>query len=118
MRPLLFLFLGLHSAVAFQGPSVHSFSKPYTVKNNVAAVSRWRTTSVDVDESDNYEDVEKIKGGLTKEFFSIGVPAFIQLAAEPLAALVDTVRFHQFIVWSRQTLSRITQLSCRLILDV
>ncbi len=36
------------------------------------------------------EDLKSIKAGLTKEFFSIGVPAFIQLAAEPLAALVDT----------------------------
>jgi Na+-driven multidrug efflux pump len=35
-------------------------------------------------------DINEIKLGLTKEFFSIGLPAFIQLAAEPLAALVDT----------------------------
>lgn len=47
-----------------------------------------RTTAAAI-ESDE-EDLKKIKAGLTKEFFSIGVPAFIQLAAEPLAALVDT----------------------------
>ncbi|KAG7364417.1 MATE efflux family protein [Nitzschia inconspicua] len=35
-------------------------------------------------------DVSILKRKLTKEFFSIGFPAFIQLAAEPLAALVDT----------------------------
>lgn len=47
-----------------------------------------------VDSSDGHSDdnIVKIKWGLTKEFFSIGFPAFIQLAAEPLAALVDTVR--------------------------
>lgn len=31
-----------------------------------------------------------LKGKLNKEFLSIAVPAFIQLAAEPLAGLVDT----------------------------
>jgi len=31
-----------------------------------------------------------IKSKLSREFFGIGVPAFVQLAAEPLAALVDT----------------------------
>lgn len=35
-------------------------------------------------------DVKSLKRKLTKEFVSIGAPAFIQLAAEPLAALVDT----------------------------
>ena len=43
---------------------------------------------------DNYDDVESIlkkqKRKLTLEFFSIGIPAFFQLAAEPLAGLVDT----------------------------
>jgi putative MATE family efflux protein len=38
----------------------------------------------------NEQNLSKIKKKLTLEFFSIGVPAFIQLAAEPLAALVDT----------------------------
>lgn len=47
-----------------------------------------RTTSAVID--DGGEDLKAIKAGLTKEFFSIGLPAFVQLAAEPLAALVDT----------------------------
>lgn len=44
--------------------------------------------------ADSEEEEEQIitnqKKKLTKEFFSIAVPAFIQLAAEPLAGLVDT----------------------------
>jgi len=36
------------------------------------------------------QDLKGIKNKLTREFLSIGFPAFIQLAAEPLAALVDT----------------------------
>jgi hypothetical protein len=41
-----------------------------------------------------YEDEEEesriLNKKLTREFFSIGIPAFVQLAAEPLASLVDT----------------------------
>eukprot|EP00804_Cyclotella_cryptica_P025173 CCRYP_016972-RB/>CCRYP_016972-RB protein AED:0.10 eAED:0.10 QI:86/1/1/1/1/1/6/81/568 len=33
---------------------------------------------------------DKQKNNLTREFFTIAVPAFVQLAAEPLAGLVDT----------------------------
>ena len=42
------------------------------------------------DDHDHGDDVNlpKLKMKLTREFFSIGFPAFIQLAAEPLAALV------------------------------
>ena len=36
------------------------------------------------------EQVQNLKGKLTKEFLTIGAPAFVQLAAEPLASLVDT----------------------------
>eukprot|EP00581_Thalassiosira_minuscula_P020143 CAMPEP_0183719194 /NCGR_PEP_ID=MMETSP0737-20130205/12250_1 /TAXON_ID=385413 /ORGANISM="Thalassiosira miniscula, Strain CCMP1093" /LENGTH=620 /DNA_ID=CAMNT_0025948905 /DNA_START=50 /DNA_END=1912 /DNA_ORIENTATION=+ len=36
------------------------------------------------------EEVTKQKTKLTREFFSIAIPAFVQLAAEPLAGLVDT----------------------------
>ena len=38
----------------------------------------------------NDEEVKHQKTKLTREFFSIALPAFIQLAAEPLAGLVDT----------------------------
>lgn len=33
---------------------------------------------------------KKQKNNLTREFFTIAIPAFVQLAAEPLAGLVDT----------------------------
>lgn len=40
--------------------------------------------------SDNDIESQKQKNKLTREFFTIAVPAFFQLAAEPLAGLVDT----------------------------
>ena len=42
------------------------------------------------DDDINDEEVKQQKKKLTREFFSIALPAFIQLAAEPLAGLVDT----------------------------
>lgn len=36
------------------------------------------------------DEIKATKSKLTKDFFSIALPAFIQLAAEPLASLVDT----------------------------
>ncbi len=52
----------------------------------------WMTTSSSSNALDNSDendaDLPKLKNKLTREFFSIGFPAFIQLAAEPLAALV------------------------------
>jgi len=41
------------------------------------------------DDADDAE-IKKVKSKLTREFFTIACPAFIQLAAEPLASLVDT----------------------------
>jgi len=63
-----------------------------------SSISRlWMTsaTSSNVPSSDNNDNegddnLPKLKNKLTREFFSIGFPAFIQLTAEPLAALVDT----------------------------
>ena len=50
-----------------------------------------KTTSNVVSSNDKgVGNLPKLKKKLTREFFSIGFPAFIQLAAEPLAALVDT----------------------------
>lgn len=43
------------------------------------------------DDDINDEEVKQQKKKLTREFFGIALPAFIQLAAEPLAGLVDTV---------------------------
>jgi len=50
-------------------------------------------TSSNVLDSNNKgdENLPKLKNKLTREFFSIGFPAFIQLAAEPLAALVVSI---------------------------
>ena len=44
------------------------------------------------DQNDNDTNISllTLKRKLTKEFLSIGFPAFVQLAAEPLASLVDT----------------------------
>ncbi|CAJ1930502.1 unnamed protein product [Cylindrotheca closterium] len=91
MRPLLLLLLSFHSSLAFQGNYVNSLRSPYLVRNK-GSIHHWRTTAVDVTEGqpDDNEDIGSLKKGLTKEFFSIGIPAFVQLAAEPLAALVDT----------------------------
>jgi hypothetical protein len=76
----------------------------------------WMTTettsnvvsSNDDDDDDNNNNnnkggvgnLPKLKKKLTREFFSIGFPAFIQLAAEPLAALVDTAYLGRFFVFS------------------
>ena len=50
----------------------------------------FSTASNNNDDDINDEEVKQQKKQLTKEFFSIALPAFIQLAAEPLAGLVDT----------------------------
>jgi hypothetical protein len=49
------------------------------------------STSATIDDGNNHGiQIKETKSKLNKEFFSIAVPAFIQLAAEPLASLVDT----------------------------
>ena len=47
-------------------------------------------TADDDNSNDNETIIQSQKRKLTREFFSIGIPAFVQLAAEPLAGLVDT----------------------------
>ena len=47
-------------------------------------------TATVISESSNDIIIEEKKKQVTKDFLAIGVPAFIQLAAEPLASLVDT----------------------------
>lgn len=71
----------LCSATAFQSYTRMPMTRPRHYRHILRT-----TAAIPSDE----EDLKAIKVGLTKEFFSIGVPAFIQLAAEPLAALVDT----------------------------
>lgn len=41
-------------------------------------------------DDETVEHVAKLKRNLSKEFLAIGIPALVQLAAEPLASLVDT----------------------------
>jgi len=53
------------------------------------------STSGDRDDR-NDVNLPKLKKKLTQEFFSIGFPAFIQLAAEPLAALVVCRHFRMY----------------------
>ena len=91
MRLLLFLFLSPHSSVGFQGRFAHSLAKQCKLRTK-DSFPHLKTATVDVSggQSGNNEDIGSIKKQLTKEFFSIGIPAFVQLAAEPLAALVDT----------------------------
>ena len=56
-----------------------------------AITSRHAASSTTAEEeSEEDEQVHNLKGKLTKEFLKIGAPAFVQLAAEPLASLVDT----------------------------
>ncbi len=70
-----------------------SHTSTRSIGNKINHDSRlWMTSSDSLDALDNSDDVDadlpKLKKKLTREFFSIGFPAFIQLAAEPLAALV------------------------------
>ena len=76
------------SALSIRGGGIHNTKKsPFRLftQNNDQSSS---------DADNNNEDTEAIiktqKRKLTREFFSIGIPAFVQLAAEPLAGLVDT----------------------------
>lgn len=55
--------------------------------------SSTANTEIDLDATDvKYSDskISKLKRKLSKEFLTIGGPAFCQLAAEPIASLVDT----------------------------
>lgn len=71
---------------------VNGLSAPLASAKNMRGFSRRTTTqlqtSADASTVEGDDNVPKLKNKLTSEFFSIGFPAFIQLAAEPLAALV------------------------------
>lgn len=73
---------------------VNGLSAPLASTKNVGGFSRPTTTqlqtSADASTVEGDDNLPQLKNKLTREFFSIGFPAFIQLAAEPLAALVDT----------------------------
>ena len=64
---------------------------PYQVSKGRSSAALWTATPVIANnEGESDESIHHAKRKLTTEFISIGLPAFIQLAAEPLAALVDT----------------------------
>lgn len=95
MEKFIFLLASISIASAFQGSpgsrrhviNAHLIG-PTIRKSFHRETVPLLTTATAVEAGD--EDLKAIKAGLTREFFSIGIPAFIQLAAEPLAALVDT----------------------------
>ena len=53
-------------------------------------VTKIFASDLTVNGDEEEKSIKNVKSNLTKEFFTIGLPAFIQLAAEPLASLVDT----------------------------
>ena len=93
MMIITVLLLIATSTFAFQtNPSCISCRNEQLISRRYARSKLWTMpieSSNDVQPED-VENIEQIKSRLTKEFFVIGLPAFIQLAAEPLAALVDT----------------------------
>ena len=64
-------------------PSCH---RSLSVKSALAAEATFPAEGSPSD----MEELKKSKARLIREFFTIAAPAFIQLAAEPLAGLVDT----------------------------
>mmetsp|Transcript_254 Transcript_254/g.615 ORF Transcript_254/g.615 Transcript_254/m.615 type:complete len:558 (-) Transcript_254:2026-3699(-) len=93
---LLLALLSPHGHHSVNGFSLLRQSQVRTVnsaRNNRSTASSqlWMTSETSSDaESKGEDNLPNLKNKLTREFFSIGFPAFIQLAAEPLAALVDT----------------------------
>ena len=94
MAKLILLLSTISAASAFQsGPPAGHRLYNRCIKSKIRKKLHKQpfvlsTVSEVVENGD--DNLRAIKGRLTKEFFSIGLPAFIQLAAEPLAALVDT----------------------------
>jgi len=67
----------------------HHITSPLSLPRGGAS-KLFNTASNSNNDDINDEEVKQQKKHLTREFFSIALPAFIQLAAEPLAGLVDT----------------------------
>ena len=81
---------GIRIGVNGLSPSRQSHTRTRSIREKYRHGTRlYMTASASANVADNSEDdLPKLKKKLTREFFSIGFPAFIQLAAEPLAALV------------------------------
>lgn len=76
---------------------IHHIIAPLTIPRGGAAASfklfASNSNADDIsttNDDTNNEDLIQQKKALTMDFFKISVPAFIQLAAEPLSGLVDT----------------------------
>ena len=70
-------------------PKITNRSPPHGRKARLILFSSSSNSIFDQDTSIEDES-QKQKRKLTREFFTIAIPAFFQLAAEPLAGLVDT----------------------------
>jgi putative MATE family efflux protein len=120
MLPMLLMICQLQTACAFSASSPSYQSKTTAIRNRIlpqhhnyfidntqrivrgssrcynndddysVELRMTAASDADDDKDNDEENLKQIKNKLTKEFVSIGFPAFIQLAAEPLAALVDT----------------------------
>jgi putative MATE family efflux protein len=69
-------------------PMIHRFPHQRSVILTTSSRSAAKLDGADGDELE--ENVAILKRSLSKEFLAIGIPALVQLAAEPLASLVDT----------------------------
>jgi putative MATE family efflux protein len=67
-----------------------AYSRLATSLLSSASSSASSSSNYNSKNKSNEQDLPKLKKKLTKEFFQIGAPALVQLAAEPLASLVDT----------------------------
>ncbi len=59
-------------------------------RNRLSPIKKSASSTMDWENQDHSKEIKATKSKLTREFFTIAFPAFIQLAAEPLASLVDT----------------------------
>ena len=103
MRFVVLLLFSAAQTLAFQAPRLMTptsnsavtslLSKPPLTFNSPRSrivVCESPSDSVESNDGDDDEESKTLNRKLTREFFGIGIPAFVQLAAEPLASLVDT----------------------------
>lgn len=84
---------GLVSSSISKGPAAALPSRqPLRLRNfkNVPSTLLRSSKAAIILGEEEKNEIQNVKKKLTREFFTIALPAFIQLAAEPLASLVDT----------------------------
>jgi Na+-driven multidrug efflux pump len=91
---ILWISLRGRNASSFSLHVIHRQKTSYFIKTHQStALTRQQrplytqSTTLHSDSSSSYSSAYK---SITREFFTIGIPAFVQLTAEPLASLVDT----------------------------